>query len=118
MASAHSDAGNDVRLFVTLDVHADRLDEFVDAITANAAASLRDEPGCLAFDVHQDVETPTRFYLYEVYADEDAFRIAHRSAPHYARWREAAKRCVVDGSHKNAFARPIMVGSNIGTEPQ
>ena len=58
-------------LFVTLDVHEDKLDEFVDAITVNAAASLRDEPGCLVFDVHQDVEVPTRFYLYEVYADED-----------------------------------------------
>lgn len=66
-------------LFVTLDVHPDKVDEFVDAISVNAAASLRDESGCLVFDVHRDVENPTRFYLYEVYTDEDAFRIAHRS---------------------------------------
>lgn len=99
-------------LFVTLDVHADKLDEFVDAITANAAASLRDEPGCLAFDVHQDDETPTRFYLYEIYADEDAFRVGHRSAPHYAQWQEAAKVCVIDGSHRNTFARPIRLGTS------
>ena len=32
-------------LFVTLDVHEDKLDEFVDAITVNAAVSLRDELG-------------------------------------------------------------------------
>ncbi|AKS34330.1 putative quinol monooxygenase [Mycolicibacterium goodii] len=97
-------------LFVTLDVHRDRLPEFVDAIMANAAASLRDEPGCLVFDVHQDAERPTRFYLYEIYTDEDAFRTAHRSAPHYARWQKAAKVCVVEGSHQNTFARPIRLG--------
>jgi autoinducer 2-degrading protein len=98
-------------VFVTLDVHADKLDEFVNAITVNAAASLRDEPGCLAFDVHQDAETPNRFYLYEIYTDEDAFRVGHRSAPHYARWQEAARVCVVDGSHRNTFARPIRLGT-------
>jgi (4S)-4-hydroxy-5-phosphonooxypentane-2,3-dione isomerase len=97
-------------LFVTLDVHLDKLDDFVEAITANAAASLRDEPGCLAFDVHRDIETPTRFYLYEIYVDEDVFTIAHRGAPHYARWQEAAKVCVV-GGHKNTFARPVRLGS-------
>lgn len=98
-------------LFVTLDVHPDRRDDFIEAITTNAAASLRDEPGCLTFDVHQDIETPTRFYLYEIYTDEDAFRIAHRGAPHYARWQDAAKVCVVSGSHKNTFARPITPSS-------
>jgi autoinducer 2-degrading protein len=99
-------------LFVTLDVHADKLDDFVAAITTNAAASLRDEPGCLAFDVHQDDHTPTRFYLYEIYADEEAFRVGHRGAPHYARWQEAAKEYVVEGSHRNVFARPIRLGTS------
>lgn len=99
-------------LFVMLDVHADKLDEFVDAITTNAVASLRDEPGCLTFDIHQDDQTPTRFYLYEIYADEESFRVGHRSAVHYARWQEAAKVCVVDGSQRNTFARPIRLGTS------
>ncbi|WP_396921155.1 putative quinol monooxygenase [Mycolicibacterium sp.] len=102
-------------LFVTLDVHADRVAEFLDAITVNATASLRDEPGCLAFDVHRDAENPTRFYLYEIYADEDAFRVAHRGAPHYARWQDAARRCVVDGSHRNTFAHPVHLGGTAAT---
>ena len=68
-------------LFVTLDVHPDKLDDFVEAIAANAAASLREESGCLAFDVHQDIETPTRFYLYEIYVDEEAFRIPDGRRP-------------------------------------
>ena len=107
--SQPSHRSGDVTLFVTLDVHEDKLDEFVDAITVNAAASLRDELGCLAFDVHQDIAVPL-VYLYEIYVDEDAFRIAHRSAPHYTRWQAAAKRCVVEGSHTNTFARPIRLG--------
>lgn len=98
-------------LFVTLDVHPDKLDEFVEAISVNAEASLRDEPDCLVFDVHQDVENPTRFYLYEVYTDEDAFRVAHRNAPHYARWQGAAQVCIVDGGHRNTFARPVRMGA-------
>lgn len=94
-------------LFVTMDVHDNKVDEFISAIRANAEASLRDEPGCLRFDVHQDEIDPTRFYLYEIYSDEDAFRVAHRNAPHYARFQAAAKHCVVDGTHQNTFARPI-----------
>lgn len=96
-------------VFVTLDVHADKVDAFLDAIHTNATASLRDEPGCLAFDVHEDIDVPGRFYLYEIYVDEDAFRIAHRNAPHYAHWQQAAETCVVAGSHKNTFARPVKV---------
>ena len=73
-------------VLVTLDVRPDRIEEFIAGITSNAQASLRDEPGCL--DVHRDQATPTRFYLYELYADEDAFSTAHRSAPHYAAWQQ------------------------------
>ncbi|MGW5150473.1 putative quinol monooxygenase [Rhodococcus koreensis] len=50
-------------VFVTLDGHSDHLDDFIDGITENARASLRDEPGCLIFDVHRDNTIPTRFHL-------------------------------------------------------
>lgn len=97
-------------LFVTVDVRDDKIDEFLDAITTNAAASLRDEPGCLVFDVHRDNETPTRFYFYEIYTDEDAFHTGHRGAPHYAAWQDAAKVCLVDGANPT-FATPIHLGA-------
>ena len=38
-------------LIVSLTVHGDAVDEFRSAIAANAAASVRDEPGCTRFDV-------------------------------------------------------------------
>jgi autoinducer 2-degrading protein len=94
-------------VIVTLTVKPDRLEEFVEGIGVNARASLRDEPGCLRFDVHRSIEDPHRFYLYEVYADEDAFYVAHRKAPHYAAWREVAARCIEPGGHVNTFATPV-----------
>ena len=48
--------------------------------------SVRDEPGCFRFDIHQDAEVPTRFYLYKVYTDEAAFQ-AHLETPHFLTWK-------------------------------
>jgi (4S)-4-hydroxy-5-phosphonooxypentane-2,3-dione isomerase len=96
-------------LFITVDVRPDKIGEFVEAITENAKASLRDEPGCLAFDVHRDHETPTRFYFYEVYIDEAAVT-HHRGAPHFARWQETAKDVLVEGSRQATHAQPVHLG--------
>jgi autoinducer 2-degrading protein len=93
-------------VIVTLDVREERLGEFIEGIRANATATLRDEPGCLRFDVHRSLDAPARFHFYEIYADRDAFELAHRSAPHYAAWRNVVARCVVPGSHSNLLASP------------
>ena len=77
-------------MIITVDVRPDRIDEFVAGITTNAIASLRDEPGCLAFDVHRDQASGPGSYFYEIYTDEDAFAVAHGSAPHYAVWQAIA----------------------------
>ncbi|OZC42525.1 hypothetical protein CH286_25545 [Rhodococcus sp. WWJCD1] len=98
-------------VFVTLDVRPEHLEKFVEAVTVNARASLQDESGCLTFDVHRDAAIDTRFHLYEIYADEHAFRVTHRSAPHYARWQEAAAKYVVAGGHRNTFAVPMLLGT-------
>jgi autoinducer 2-degrading protein len=93
-------------VIVTLDVREDRVDEFLSGIHANAAATLRDEPGCIRFDVHRNLEHPNRFHFYEIYTDREAFEVAHRSAPHYAAWRRVVARCVVPESHSNLYAEP------------
>jgi autoinducer 2-degrading protein len=93
-------------VLVHLTVHPDRIAEFLEGIHTNSRASLRDEPGCLRFDVHRRLDDPHRFVLHEVYTDEDAFHVAHREAPHYAAWRQVAARCVVEGGHVNTFAKP------------
>jgi len=64
-------------------------DKFLAAAEDDSLSSVRDEPGCLRFDVLQDNSDPNHFYFYEVYRDEAAFQ-AHGQAPHFARWRAAA----------------------------
>ncbi|WP_271408879.1 putative quinol monooxygenase [Pseudomonas sp. Q1-7] len=58
------------------------LEAFMDAMAVNAAASVRDEPGCLVFDVLQDRSDPELVWLYEVYTDEAAFE-AHMRTAHF-----------------------------------
>ncbi len=94
-------------VIVDLQVRPEELDVFVGGIRANARASVRDEAGCLRFDVHRRVDDPHRFVLHEIYTDESAFSEAHRSSPHYAAWQTIAARCVVPGGHVNTFCTPV-----------
>ena len=64
----------------------DRQEAFFEAIRANHAGSVR-EPGNLRFDVLRDPGDPTRFLIYEVFADEDA-AAAHKATAHYLAWRD------------------------------
>jgi autoinducer 2-degrading protein len=77
-------------MFVTIvhcHVKPEDADAFADACRTNCEASSR-EPGNLRFDLLRQADDPTRFVLYEWYADEAAAK-AHKDTPHYAAWREA-----------------------------
>ena len=93
-----------IALVVSLQVQPGRREEFLAAIGENAERSFTDEPGCLHFDVTEDLDDDHHFVFYELYADEAAV-VAHRAAPHFAVWRAAADRCVVPGSQLNTLAR-------------
>ena len=67
-------------------------DRFLEAISAQAAASLEREPGCLRFDVCALADDETRFVLYEVYADQAAYE-AHGTTEHFAVWSRCAAEC-------------------------
>lgn len=58
-------------------------DEIVGIIEAMSARS-REEPGCLAYQAHLSSQSTSTFFLYERYADEEAFR-AHVDSEHYRR---------------------------------
>src|SRR5215212_8573482 len=81
-------------LMVQMEVRAGRREEFLAGITANAEASVRDEPGCLRFDVCSVDSDENRFLLYELYTDADAFA-AHKAARHFAQWRTIAEQVLV-----------------------
>ena len=80
-------------LVVQMEVRPGSREEFLAGMTANAETSVRDEPGCLRFDVCSVEGDENRFLLYELYADADAFA-AHKQAPHFTEWRKVADRVV------------------------
>jgi quinol monooxygenase YgiN len=59
-----------------------------DAVRAALEAMVplsRAEPGCIEYRPHRSVEDPNVFFLYEEYADEDAYT-AHAESVHFARY--------------------------------
>ena len=76
-------------LWVKVRVKLEERERFLKAIEVDALGSENDEPGCLRFNVLQDQQDPNSYYFFEVYRDEAALE-AHRAAPHYAVWRNAA----------------------------
>jgi autoinducer 2-degrading protein len=81
-------------LMVQMEVRPGRRAEFLAGMAANAEASVRDEPGCLRFDVCAVASDENRFVLYELYTDAAAFE-AHKASPHFAEWRTVAEQVVV-----------------------
>ncbi len=92
-------------LIVPIHIQPEHREAFLESMLDDAIGSVRDEPGCLRFDVIQDSSDPNCIYLYEVYQDEAAFQ-AHTEAPHFVRWRETVK---------DWFAAPpeVTFGTNI-----
>ena len=80
-------------LVVQMEVRPGRREEFLAGMTANAEAAVRDEPGCLRFDVSAVEGNENRFLLYELYADAASFE-AHKASPHFAEWRGIAEQVV------------------------
>jgi autoinducer 2-degrading protein len=78
-------------LVVQMEVRPGRREEFLAGMAANAEAAVRDEPGCLRFDVCSVEGDENRFVLYELYADAEAFA-AHKASPHFREWRVVAER--------------------------
>ena len=60
-------------LVVSAKVKPEQRGRFLEAIEDNAVRSVRDEPGCLRFDVVVDNDDPHHYLFYEVYRDQDAF---------------------------------------------
>jgi len=106
-------------VLVAVRVRPDHVEQFRTAIAANAAASVRDEPGCLVFDVQQSNSDPLDYLFYEIYRDADAFRTEHRAAAHYADWQAAAGLCLEPGSRTNSYWTPVSLAGDreVPTQP-
>ena len=62
------------------------IERFKTRIRKHAEMCLHVEDGCLDFRTFQDREDPTRFMMFEVYADKDADTV-HRNTPHFKQLR-------------------------------
>ncbi|MGC9780881.1 MAG: antibiotic biosynthesis monooxygenase [Candidatus Heimdallarchaeota archaeon] len=80
-------------------------DEFIKATLENAQ-NTRDEPLNFRFDVLQCLDDPNKFFLYEVYKNEEGIT-AHKETDHYKKWRETVATMMAkprEGiKHKNIF---------------
>ena len=74
---------------VNITVKPEFIESFKAATLANAQGTVN-EPNNHRFDVLQQSDNPTKFTLYEVYANELALE-EHRQTAHYARWKSAVE---------------------------
>ncbi len=76
-------------ILVEFELHPGSEPEFRRLVLENAAASLRDEPGCRQFDVLTPEAGPgTRIVLYEIYNNAAAFDV-HLATAHFAIFNDA-----------------------------
>jgi autoinducer 2-degrading protein len=95
---------SDAYLAVLIYVHVlpDQAEAFRAASLVNAAASLR-EPGCVRFDVVQEITDPTRFVLVEVYRGQEG-AAAHKQTAHYQTWRDTVAPMMAEPRTNQSYA--------------
>lgn len=86
---------------VEINIKPERVNEFLDVFRANHEGSIK-EPGNLRFDVLQDPEVPTRFFIYEAYENDEAV-LAHKKTPHYLACVERLDEMMSEARKKRSF---------------
>lgn len=86
-------SGNFV-IFVKIGVKPGSRDAFKELVLDNARCSVRDEPGCVQFDILESGEDENEFCAYEVYKTESDLE-AHRGMEHSKRFRAAADEMMI-----------------------
>jgi autoinducer 2-degrading protein len=90
-------------IIVDFEIEDGQIGSFLPLMTENAAASLRDEPGCRQFDVCQSPDDPQQIFLYELYDDRAAFE-AHLGMPHFQAF-DAATADMIRSKTVRAYTR-------------
>ena len=82
---------------VDFEVDPASLDAFLTIMQKNASDSLANEVGCHQFDITQDLQNPTKIFLYELYDDAAAFNL-HKQSSHYLEFNKASSEMVMSKS--------------------
>ena len=77
-------------IMATIKIKPEHKQDFIKEMLGDAIGANHNEPGCLRFDVLQDLSDPNCLHLYEVYKDEVSLE-EHRRAPHYLKWKDAVQ---------------------------
>src|SRR5947209_2702811 len=99
-------------LIVTAKIKPAERERFLSVIEDDAISSVRDEPGCLRFEMLQDTQDSDTFYFFEVYRDEAALD-AHTRTPHFARWAEARDVVLAEGVQRISTRRVFPRGDSV-----
>lgn len=78
----------------------------VAALLRDFADEVRAEEGNVVFDATRLVDDPDRFFVYEVYRDDAAFR-AHLAAPAGVPFNAALQQLIVEPSSQLTFLRRL-----------
>ncbi len=89
-------------IWVEFDVKPEAIEKFHAAALDDSTCSVRDEAGCLQFDVLTPTAGGNTFAFYEVYKSRDAFA-AHMEMPHFKRFGSVADETVTDKRVKELF---------------
>ncbi|MDF1852332.1 MAG: putative quinol monooxygenase [Verrucomicrobiales bacterium] len=81
-------------IVVTIVAQPGKEEDLIAALNANASHS-REEESCLKWEWSRHVEDSSRFAIYEVYTDREAF-LAHKASDHFAAWAEASGPCIAE----------------------
>ena len=91
-----------------LEIDPAQLERFAQAVTEQIEAAIRDESGVLALYAVSLKDSPSQIRVFEVYADEDAYK-AHLETAHFRIFREITKDIVRSRTLSDAV--PIILGA-------
>ncbi|MBF4634661.1 antibiotic biosynthesis monooxygenase [Agreia pratensis] len=81
-------------------------EETVAELLSGLADDVRREPGCIEFAPYRVSTEPSRFFVYEVYRDDDAFT-AHISAPYGRVFNERLVPLIVEDGSQLTWLQPL-----------
>lgn len=113
MTATTSYADPIIRIF-EMQIRPDSVETFTALGKHNIRQSVNTEQGVLGMYVMTDKDDPSKFYIVEAYADENAYQ-AHRASPHFQAWLDGAKDMIV--SRKMIETHPVVFGSKAVVVP-
>ena len=92
-AGASAQQNNMVVRIAKLQIDSAQLDVYKAALKQHAETAVRVEPGVLTLYAVSDKDHPTRITVFEIYANEDAYK-AHLGTPHFKKYKSETKNMV------------------------